>query len=248
MQEIEEVNLHPPEGSVIRSFGGSPVNCEFDVEVGAETVHYVRIKVTFREGHPYFCPAIEVLTRIASPNVLMQLDGRGRVLHIEEVWSAAWSLRQLAEHLRALLACPDLSLLPDRYAGIVQDWQRGIQRLQAAEKREPEAAADPSDSKDRGEEGAAEPSGAQRDVGAQAEQGDVLKEPQDQKEQQVENSEFPGEDAERPEAKPLSLEAISSAGTLSRIQAMSRVEQLHVSQLFLFVTDRAAHQAFALWR
>jgi ubiquitin-protein ligase len=186
-EAIQEVSQDPPALCSVASFTGSPVVCEVLVQGPADSAYAggrLRVQVVFHDGYPYSAPEVRILDRIVAVNVMMQLNGQGRLLHLGEVWTPAWSLRRLLEHLVHLLRQPDVRLLPERFLQIYDAWGARLTQLQLER------------------------------------------------------------DGQRAQAPIVSLEALTSEELKRQIQALPRVEQMHLSALFLQLTDPAAFASY----
>lgn len=233
LQEIEALSRDPPCPCTVTSFGGSPVVCDVDL-MGPAGSPYAGLvmpcEVVFLEGYPYYPPDVLFLRRTVSLNVLIQLDGRGRLLHLSEVWSPDWSLAHLLKHLMELLANPRPDLLPVRFMVIFDHWSKQMDLLN----REESIKSQKLEEKGK----------VEGDL-QQQQNGESVEGENQAKKDLPETSSVDGKSETKcPESNkavvPINFDDITSEEMKHRILLLPRVEQMHLSLLFLFLVDPGA--------
>jgi ubiquitin-protein ligase len=178
-EEIEDVGRNPPAHCKVVDFGGAIVTCKFLIEGPASSPYRggrFLLQMVFNDGYPFRHPDIKFLTRMFSVNILSQLDGDGRLMHIQGLWDAEWTIHKLLEHIVQLLITPDLELLPIPFKNILEGWTE------------------------------------------QAEMLNIIFHSQNQ--------------------QNISMTKLSNENIAKLIQKLSRVEQLHLNVIFMFLVDR----------
>lgn len=260
------MTLHPPDRCTITSFGGSPVTCDALILGSAGSPYdgcQLRVQITFHDGYPYVSPDVQVLTRIISVNIMMQLTGAGRAMHLQEVWEPDWSISKLLVHVTGLLAHPQPDLLPDRFRSVLEHWEREVTRIlaertltetefnermlmngedewerqQRAREQEGQADLDAKPDKENASPSVLDgsPSNAEHAPSASA----LNRKNGTPVQATVEDSHTTLAHA------PLTLEAITSPAVRQKILDLPRVEQMHMSVLFLYATDKPSFFSYA---
>lgn len=82
------------------------------------------IHICCQAGYPNIAPTVLILTRILHPSVLGHLDGSGRLLHVDALWSSDWNISSLLQHVSAILVDPSTCyhLLPVHMTSVVDKW------------------------------------------------------------------------------------------------------------------------------
>lgn len=268
----------PPQFCSVIHFGNTPVEATFSVEGPPDTIYAgakIVLQLVFHDGYPYRQPDIKILNRVFHINVISQLDGGGRFLHIKEMWSSDWSICKLLAHFIDILRRPDLTLLPENLKSIydawsdklyldmlmrVPDYKKEVERrkqMESLESKASDAAAATAESKNDQNTDNNRLSEAKKPTSAdckRAEQKDSKEGVNSARQSESKTAESKSEPANSEsdckkaaeELEPiipgkylpyLSIEMLSNEITKKKIAKLSRIEQMHLTVLFTYLTD-----------
>lgn len=143
-----------------------------------------------------------------SINILNQIDGRGRLLHLLDIWGSDWSLYKILEHIVNLLIEPKIEYLPPRFLTIYREWEKTYALFQ---------------------------------------QEQALLEKDDSKYGEIDNNSSPqkSQDNSLYQGSVVSIESLSNKTVSSKINTLPRIDQMHLTPLFLFLTDGKLYHEYA---
>lgn len=183
------MSLHPPAYCKVLTFSGNPIVCRFELTGPPGSIYAnkrIPVHMTFSDGYPFQPPDIVFPVRIFALNIISQLDGNSRLLHLNSIWGSDWSIARTLKHLQSVLQSPDVNLLPKKFLDIYNDWETELNRIK----------------RDRA-------------------------------------------GSEMQDTKKYTVEDLSSPSTMHKIKCLSRIDQMHLSIVFLFLVDRHVYRNFA---
>jgi ubiquitin-protein ligase len=228
LEEIEDVKHNPPENVFVYHYGGTPVVCDFILIGFAETPYengQFKLRVVFQAGYPYQKPQIHFQTRIFSANILTQTNGTGHLMHLSSIWDSRWNMRKLIGHVFQLMTEPDLTLIPAVMMHLVNAWiaQYDSDAADTGAEAEIETLSDGPQLATNSKKG----SDGDGDVGRGSVVGNFGHDSIDLAKESEPSLSF---------SEKLKLKAKISVG--EQVDALSRIEQMHLNVLSLFVCDR----------
>ena len=182
------------------------------------------MEMTFRDGYPHAAPDVKLLTRVWSLHVLSQVDGSGRLLPLlqDGVWDSTWTMRSLVQHvtdvLREAQECFGIHLLPSNMRNIAKVWLAIARNYYK---------------------------GLTECVSNEKSSGSILS----KDEERISDSEGEWDLSfiKDSHVTPPSLEILCShADAASLVQKLSRVEQLHLNVVYLFIFSREKYDSLAV--
>eukprot|EP01038_Epipyxis_sp_PR26KG_P008923 gene8923-12033_t len=128
-EQVDEVKQNPPLFCHVEKFFGNPMECIVRIEgpLGSyyEGYSYL-LRVVFTYGYPYAIPDIIFLNRIYSINIIMNIDGTSRLIHLRENWDTTCTFHDILTHVISTLNEPNINLLPERLKEIYFIWNEKL--------------------------------------------------------------------------------------------------------------------------
>lgn len=129
------MHSNPPAYCSIGHYGGSPIVCECHI-IGPPNTPYSEKKITIEiilyDGYPYNPPEVKIMSnRFWHINIMNQVMGYSRLLHLQQVWKNNWNINTLLQHLVDLLREPQIDYLPDHFQEIYFAWSKEYDKMKS---------------------------------------------------------------------------------------------------------------------